>query len=76
MAGQPRQGAYISAMYILEILLVLLILATAGVLMVGLVGFFRGGEFNRKYSNVLMRWRVGLQFAALAVLAILFLAYS
>jgi hypothetical protein len=76
MAGQPEQRAYISAMYILEILLVLLILATAGVLMVGLVGFFRGGEFNRKYSNVLMRWRVGLQFAALAVLAILFLAYS
>ncbi|HWL70586.1 MAG TPA: twin transmembrane helix small protein [Geminicoccus sp.] len=63
-------------MYIFEILLVLLVLATAGVLMVGLVGFFRGGEFNRKYSNVLMRWRVGLQFAALAVLAILFLAYS
>ena len=63
-------------MYIFEILLVLLVLATAGVLIVGLVGFFRGGEFNRKYSNVLMRWRVGLQFAALAVLAILFLAYS
>ncbi|WP_407925503.1 HIG1 domain-containing protein [Geminicoccus flavidas] len=41
-----------------------------------MVGFFRGGEFNRKYSNVLMRWRVGLQFAALAVLVILFLAYS
>ena len=63
-------------MYIFEILLVLLVLATAGVLIVGLVGFFRGGEFNRRYSNVLMRWRVGLQFAALAVLAILFLAYS
>jgi hypothetical protein len=76
MAGQVRRGAYISAMYIFEILLVFLVLATAGVLMVGLVGFFRGGEFNRKYSNVLMRWRVGLQFAALAVLAILFLAYS
>ena len=63
-------------MPILEILLVLLTVATAGVLVVGLVGFFRGGEFNRKYSNILMRWRIGLQFAALAVLGILFLAYS
>jgi len=63
-------------MYILEILLILLILATVGVLLVGLVSFFKGGAFNAKYSNVLMRWRVGLQFAALAVLAILFLAYS
>lgn len=65
-----------SGMYALEILLVVLMLATVGVLALGLVSFFRGGAFNAKYSNVLMRWRVGLQFAALAVLAVLFLAYS
>ncbi|WP_027133859.1 twin transmembrane helix small protein [Geminicoccus roseus] len=63
-------------MYILETMLVVLVLATVGVLLLGLVSFFRGGVFNAKYSNILMRWRVGLQFAALAVLAILFLAYS
>jgi hypothetical protein len=63
-------------MQALEILLIILILATVGVLLLGLVSFFRGGAFNAKYSNVLMRWRVGLQFAALAVLAVLFLAYS
>jgi hypothetical protein len=50
--------------------------ATVAVLLLGLVSFFRGGAFNAKYSNVLMRWRVGLQFAALAVLAILFFASS
>jgi hypothetical protein len=63
-------------MHVLEILLIVLVLATVGVLLLGLVSFFRGGAFNAKYSNVLMRWRVGLQFAALAVLAVLFLAYS
>ena len=60
-------------MQVLEILLGILIASTVGVLAVGLVGFFRGGEFNTKYSNILMRWRVGLQFAALAVLGLLFL---
>jgi hypothetical protein len=63
-------------MHVLEILLIVLVLATVGVLLLGLVSFFRGGAFNAKYSNVLRRWRVGLQFAALAVLAVLFLAYS
>jgi hypothetical protein len=63
-------------MYALEILLIILMLATAGVLVVGLIGFFKGGAFNAKYSNLLMRWRVGLQFAALTVLVVLFLAYS
>jgi hypothetical protein len=63
-------------MLTLEILLVVLMLATVGVLVLGLVSFFKGGAFNAKYSNILMRWRVGLQFAALAVLAVLFLAYS
>ena len=43
------------------------------VLAVGLVAMFRGGEFNRKYGNKLMRLRVALQ--ALAVLLmVLFVA--
>jgi hypothetical protein len=63
-------------MLTLEILLIVLMLATVGVLVLGLFSFFKGGAFNAKYSNILMRWRVGLQFAALAVLAVLFLAYS
>ena len=43
------------------------------VLAVGIVAMFRGGEFNRKYGNKLMRLRVALQ--ALAVLLmVLFVA--
>ena len=50
-------------------------LATLGVLVVGVVGFLRGGAFNEKYGNRLMRARVILQFVALVLLAILFLAH-
>ena len=42
-------------------------LATAGVLFAGIFGLMRGGEFNRTYSNVLMRWRIGLQAVAVAL---------
>jgi hypothetical protein len=57
----------------LAILLVIAMLATAGVLLVGLIGFFRGGAFNEKYGNRLMQARVGLQFLALLILGLLFL---
>ncbi len=45
-------------------------LAVLAVLVMGLVSMVKGGEFNRKYGNRLMRWRVGLQAAALALFAI------
>ena len=48
----------------LAILLMLAMLATAGVLFVGLAGFFIGGAFNERYGNRLMRARVGLQLLA------------
>jgi hypothetical protein len=44
------------------------LVAVLAVLFTGIVSMFRGGEFNRKYGNKLMRWRVALQ--ALAVLLI------
>ena len=47
----------------LAIVLMLAMLATAGVLFVGLVGFFIGGAFNERYGNRLMRARVGLAAA-------------
>jgi hypothetical protein len=55
-------------MNVLTILLLLAMAATLGVLIVGLAGFFAGGEFNRKYSNKLMRARVALQALALLLL--------
>lgn len=55
-------------MNVLTVLLILAMAATLGVLAVGLVSFFKGGEFNRKYSNKLMRARVALQAVALLLL--------
>jgi len=46
-------------------------LAVLGVLMVGVIGFALGGEFNRKYANKIMRLRILLQFiAVLLILAV------
>lgn len=60
-------------MNLMTVLLLIAMLATAGVLAVGLVGFFRGGEFNRKYGNKLMRARIALQaLAVLLLFAVLF----
>jgi len=43
------------------------------ILTVGLGGFAKGGDFNRKYANKIMRWRLGAQFVA--VLLILAFVY-
>ena len=39
-----------------------------GVLIVGVLGMAKGGEFNKKYGNKLMRIRIVLQFVALALI--------
>ncbi|MFM2041826.1 MAG: hypothetical protein RLY86_402 [Pseudomonadota bacterium] len=54
-------------------LLILTMLAVLGVLGMGLVAMARGGEFNARYGNRLMWWRVRLQMLAvvLFVLAVL-----
>jgi hypothetical protein len=49
------------------------LLATLGVLALGVTQLFRGG--NPRRSNQLMRWRVILQFTAL-VLFVLFALFS
>jgi len=53
------------------IVLIFILLATVGVLFLGLFSMARGGEFNRKYGNKLMRFRVAFQ--ALAILLVLVL---
>lgn len=55
----------------LPVLLVLALVATLGVLVFGIVSFALHGEFYRKNSNLMMRWRVGLQGVAVAVLALI-----
>lgn len=54
----------------LVVLIGILMLATLGVLIAGMVGLVRGGGDPAR-SNRLMRWRVILQGAALLLLAIL-----
>ncbi|MCA8910010.1 MAG: twin transmembrane helix small protein [Rhodospirillaceae bacterium] len=53
--------------------LILMLVAMAAVLASlfgGLIAMARGGEFNRKYGNRFMRWRVMLQGLALLFFAI------
>ncbi len=56
-------------MNVFTLLLFIAMAAVLGVLILGLAAFLKGGEFNRKYSNKLMRARVALQ--ALAVILLL-----
>ncbi len=57
----------------MEVLLVVALVATLGVLGAGIVSMLRGGEFNRRYGNKLMQARVAMQAVAVALLALLFL---
>jgi hypothetical protein len=43
---------------------------TLAVLATGIIGFIKGGEFNEKYGNKLMRARVIMQGIALALFAL------
>lgn len=54
----------------LSILVIIAMLATLGVLIAGMVGLVRGTSDPRR-SNRLMRYRVMLQAAALALFALL-----
>ena len=46
-------------------------LVVLGILLTGIGGFAKGGDFNRKHANRIMRWRIGAQLAAV-LLIILF----
>jgi len=61
-------------MNVMNLLLIGAMLATVCVLFIGIFGFLRGGDFNARYGNKLMRARVGLQFLALVILVVLFLS--
>ena len=40
------------------------------VLAIGIGGFARGGEFNRKHGNRMMRWRIYAQFGAVVLIMV------
>ena len=71
MPGAHREHGYL--MDLLTTLLMVAMLATLGALVVGLAGFFHGGEFNRKYGNKLMQARVALQAVAVVLMLMLLL---
>lgn len=54
----------------LFIAIVLAMLAVLVVLMLGIGGFAKGGAFNKKYSNKMMRYRIALQFVAIVLILI------
>lgn len=43
-------------------------LSVAAILVFGLATFGKGGEFNRKHANRIMRWRLGAQFVAILLI--------
>ncbi len=43
-------------------------LGVAAILVFGLASFGKGGDFNRKYANKIMRWRLGAQFVAILLI--------
>ena len=55
-------------------IVIIAIFAVLVVLLIGIGGFARGGEFNRKYANKIMRLRLLLQFIAV-ILIIIFVAF-
>lgn len=56
------------------ILLGIAMIAVLGVLIIGLIGMVKGGEFNAKYGNKLMRARVFLQGAAIVCFVLAMMA--
>ncbi len=44
-------------------------LVVLAILMVGIGSFGKGGDFNRKHANRIMRWRLGAQFVAVILIA-------
>lgn len=44
------------------------VLVVLGILLTGIAGFARGGEFNRKHANRIMRYRIAAQFVAVMLI--------
>lgn len=59
---------------LLYFLIPLAVLAVVVVLVTGIGGFARGGNFNKKYGNKLMQARIVLQFGAVILLLLMALA--
>ncbi len=54
----------------LFILVAIACLIVLGILMVGVGGFAKGGDFNRKHANRIMRYRIAAQAVAVVLILI------
>lgn len=58
---------------ILLIAMMLALVATVGALGFGLFALFKGGEFNAKYGNRAMQWRIVLQATVIILFTLMLL---
>ena len=61
-------------MSILQALVIVSALVTLGILLFGVITMIRGGDFNKRNGNKLMRARVIMQGVTIALLALMFLS--
>jgi len=54
----------------LFIIVAIAVLVVLAILMVGIGGFAKGGEFNRKHANRIMRYRIYAQAVAVILIVV------
>ncbi|WP_417722972.1 twin transmembrane helix small protein [Salipiger sp.] len=54
----------------LFIVVLVAMLLVVGILFFGIGSFAKGGEFNKKYANKAMRWRIIAQFVAVVLIVV------
>ena len=54
--------------FLYYLLIPIALLAVVAVLGTGIYAMFKGCDFNKKYSNKLMRLRIALQFIAIVII--------
>lgn len=52
----------------LFIVIAVVMLGVVAILLFGIGSFAKGGEFNKKYANRAMRWRIIAQFVAVMLI--------
>lgn len=52
----------------LFIVVIVAVAVVAGILMIGIGAFGKGGEFNKKHGNRMMRYRIAAQFVAVMLI--------
>ncbi|QMU59470.1 MAG: twin transmembrane helix small protein [Boseongicola sp.] len=54
----------------LFIVVAIAVLIVLGILLTGVGGFAKGGDFNKKHANRIMRYRIYAQFVAVVLIMI------